>query len=70
MSGHKISEDGERERCPIHGNNRRMSQKDLSEIKHAVEVANSKAKRAGQTPKGAKVTRFTCTCNCFHVDVE
>lgn len=69
MSGQKISPDGERERCPVHGNNRRLSQKDISEIKHAIEIANSKSRRAGKIPKGAKVTRFACTCNCFDVDV-
>lgn len=69
MSGEVISSDGERERCPVHGHNRRLSRKEISEIKHAVEVANSRAKRAGKTPKGAKITRFSCTCNCFDVDV-
>lgn len=69
MSGDLIG-GGERKRCPVHGHNFRLSQKDISEIKHAVEVANSQAKRTGKTPKGAKITRFSCRCNCFDVKVE
>lgn len=68
MSGHK--EFGERRRCPVHGNNRRLSRREISEIRHGVEVANSQAKRKGKTPKEPKITRFSCTCNCFSVDVE
>lgn len=70
MSGEKIAKDGERERCPVHGHNRRLSPKDISEIKHGIEIANSKARRKGKAPKGAKITRFSCTCNCFSIDVE
>jgi len=70
MSGEKISKDGERARCPVHGNNRRLSRKELNEMKRAVEVANSQAKRRGKTPKKPKIVRFSCTCNCFSVDVD
>lgn len=70
MSGKVISHDGERERCPIHGNNRRLSRKEIAEIRRGVDVANSQAKREGKVPKGAKIARFSCTCNCFSVDVE
>ncbi|MGB0906657.1 MAG: hypothetical protein ACPGVT_04120 [Maricaulaceae bacterium] len=70
MSGQSLYGDGERERCPVHGNTRRLSRKEISEINHAVDVANSQAKRRGKTPKGAKIGLFSCKCNCFFVDVE
>lgn len=70
MSGKRISEDGERERCPVHGHTRRLSGKDISEIKHAVEVANSQAKRKGKTPRKPQIGLFSCKCNCFYVKVD
>lgn len=70
MSGKKITSDGERERCPLHGNARRLSREEINEINRAVEVANSQAKRAGKTPKDAQIVRFSCTCNCFYVNVD
>ena len=70
MSGKVISHDGERERCPIDGKNRRLSRQEIAEIRHGVDVANSQAKREGKVPKGAKITRFSCNCNCFLVQVD
>lgn len=70
MSGERMTSDGERERCPIHGHTRRLSRKEISEINHAVEVANSQAKRKGIKPKGAQIGLFSCKCNCFYVQVE
>jgi hypothetical protein len=70
MSGKKITHDGERERCPVHGNNRRLSSEELGEIRRGIDIANSRAKRAGKEPRGPKIVRFSCTCNCFHVEVE
>jgi len=70
MSGKKISSDGERERCPLHGKERRLSRREINEIKRAIEVENSRARREGKTPKDAQIVRFSCTCNCFHVNVD
>lgn len=70
MSGERISGDGERERCPVHGHTRRLSSKEINEIKHAVEVAKSQAKRKGVTPKDPQIGLFSCKCNCFYVKVE
>lgn len=70
MSGERISHDGERERCPVHGNTRKLSRKEISEIKHAVEVANSQAKRRDKIPKDPKISLFSCKCNCFTVTVD
>lgn len=69
MSGVKDS-GGERTRCPIHGHNRRLSRREINEIRRGVEIANSRAKRAGKKPKPPRITRFSCACNCFSVDVE
>ncbi|MBO2592200.1 hypothetical protein [Shewanella algae] len=70
MSGERITHDGERERCPVHGHTRRLSRKEISEIKHAVEVANSQAKRNGNKPKEPQIGLFSCKCNCFYVKVD
>ncbi|WP_412495268.1 hypothetical protein [Shewanella algae] len=70
MSGERITHDGERERCPVHGHTRRLSRKEISEIKHAVEVANSKAKRSGKKRKEPQIGLFSCKCNCFYVKVD
>lgn len=70
MSGEKITPDGERERCPIHGNNRRMSLSEVGEIRRAIDIANSQARRKGLKPKDPEITRFSCTCHCYSVDVE
>ena len=70
MSGEKYTHYGERVRCPIHGNGRRLSLAEIGEIRRAVDIANSKARRHGLKPKGAKIHRFSCTCNCFSVDVQ
>ncbi|BCV46336.1 MULTISPECIES: hypothetical protein [Shewanella] len=70
MSGERITHDGERERCPVHGHTRRLSRKEISEIKHAVEVANSQAKRSGKKPKEPQIGLFSCKCNCFYVKVD
>ncbi len=69
MSGKKYS-CGERERCPIHGRARRLSRSELNEIRRAVDVANSRAKREGKKPKDPIIIRFSCSCNCFVVRVE
>ena len=69
MSGKKYS-DGERERCPVHGNGRRLSLKDIAEIRRSIDIANSRARRKGIKPKEAKITLFSCACNCFYIDVE
>jgi hypothetical protein len=68
MSGRRM-EGGERERCPVHGKSRRLSRADLSEIRRAIDIENSKAKRKGVEPKPAQVTMFACRCNCFSVSV-
>ena len=70
MSGKKISSDGERERCPVHGRGRRLSLSDIGEIRRGVDIANSSARRKGLKPKDPKIVLFSCTCNCFHIDVE
>lgn len=69
MSGPK-DYSGERERCPIHGGGRRLSQAELREIRREIDIANSRARREGKEPKPAKITMFSCRCNCFHVNVE
>jgi hypothetical protein len=61
---------GERKRCPIHGKGRRLSRRDIGEIRHSIDIANSNARRNGIKPKNAKITMFSCRCNCFHVNVE
>lgn len=70
MSGEKITDDGERERCPVHGKGRRLSSTDIGEIRREIDIANSQAKRKGIKPLDPKITMFSCTCNCFHIDVE
>ena len=70
MSGEIIASDGERERCPVHGNNRRLSRQEIAEIRRGVDIANSQARREGKVPQGAQITRFSCTCNCFSVKVD
>ncbi|AXQ20731.1 hypothetical protein BEN71_00870 [Acinetobacter wuhouensis] len=66
MSGIRIA--GERERSAT-GNNKRLSRAELNEIKRAIEIENSKAKRRGKIPKPAQVVRFHCGCNCFSIHV-
>ena len=66
MSGVRIG--GERERSCT-GNNKRLSRTELNEIKRAIEIENSKAKRRGKSPKPAQVVRFHCGCNCFSINV-
>lgn len=67
MSGAKI--EGERDRSRT-GNNKRLSRQELNEIKHAIEIENSKVKRAGGKAKPAQVVRFHCGCNCFSIHVN
>jgi len=69
MSGLKYS-DGERERCPLHGQGRRLSQREIKEIRRGIDIANAKARRQGIQPQDPKITVFSCTCNCFHIDVK
>ncbi len=69
MSGEKYS-NGERIRCLVHGHSRRLSLSDIGEIRRAIDIANSQARRKGLRPKGAKITMFSCICNCFHIDVK
>lgn len=69
MSGKK-DWSGERDRCPIHGRARRLSQANMNEIRHAVAVANARAKREGKTPKDPIIHMFSCRCNCFAVHVD
>lgn len=66
MSGVKIG--GERERSAT-GNNKRLSRNEINEIKRAIEIENSKAKRAGLKVQPAQVIRFHCGCNCFAIHV-
>jgi len=40
MSGPKDSY-GERERCPVHGRGRRLSQENLREIRREIDIQNS-----------------------------
>lgn len=70
MSGEKIDDSGERERCPDCGHSRRLSRSEIGEIRRAIDIANSKAKRKGLKPKDPKISVFGCKCNCFSVDVE
>jgi len=49
--------------------NRFLTQPHMSEIRRAVAVTNSRARRAGKTPQGPKITLFSCRCNCFYIDV-
>ena len=67
MSGEKIG--GERDRSAT-GNNKRLSRSEINEIKRAIEIENSKAKRRGIKPKLAQVVRFHCGCNCFSIHVK
>ncbi|MDH5656587.1 MAG: hypothetical protein OEZ34_11795, partial [Spirochaetia bacterium] len=60
----------ELDRCPVHGHKRRLSLRDIGEIRHNVDVARSQAKRKGLKPVGQKITMFSCRCNCFSIDVE
>ncbi|EDM76772.1 hypothetical protein PPSIR1_18762 [Plesiocystis pacifica SIR-1] len=69
MSGKK-DYSGERERCPVHGRGRRLSRENIGEIRRWTDIQNSRARRKGLEPKEPKVTMFSCSCNCFHVDVE
>ena len=69
MSGKKYP-NGERQRCPIHGGGRRLSQANLREIRRAIDIANSRARREGKTPKEAQIIMFSCQCNCFHIKVD
>jgi hypothetical protein len=70
MSGHQRTPGYERPRCPVHGHGRRLSRSDIGEIRRAIDIENSKARRAGKTPKGPKISVFSCTCNCFSVRVD
>ena len=69
MSG-KRDASGERERCPVHGHGHRLSQAEMREMRRAIDVANSRARRQGKTPLPPKIGRFSCRCNCFYVKVE
>ena len=69
MSG-KADRFGERERCPIHGHGRRFSVREIAEMRRAVDVANSRARREGIQPEGPQIVAFSCKCNCFAVMVE
>ncbi|NNP73746.1 hypothetical protein A7P53_14230 [Acinetobacter defluvii] len=66
MSGVKIG--GERERSAT-GNNKRLSRQEINEIKRAIEIENSIAKRAGKKVQPAQIVRFHCGCNCFSIHV-
>ena len=46
-----------------------LSQRDLREIRRAVDVENSRARRKGKKPKDAQIGVFSCRCNCFWVEV-
>ncbi len=70
MSGERISSDGERERCPECGNGRRLSRSEIGEIRRAIDIANSQARRKGIKPKDPQISMFSCMCNCFSVNVE
>lgn len=70
MSGEKISNDGERERCPTCGHGRRLSRSEIGEIRRAIDIANSQARRKGITPKDPQISVFSCKCNCFAINVE
>lgn len=70
MSGERISQDGERERCPECGHGRRLSRSEIGEIRRAIDIANSQAKRKGIKPKAPQISVFSCQCNCFSVNVE
>ncbi|KIG16182.1 hypothetical protein DB30_04900 [Enhygromyxa salina] len=69
MSGRK-DKHGERERCPVHGHGRRLSQENIREIRRWTDIENSRARRRGVEAKDPKITMFSCSCNCFNVDVE
>lgn len=47
-----------------------LTQRDLGEIRWAIGVANSRARRAGKVPKPPKIVVCGCRCNCFHVIVD
>jgi len=68
VSGKKDSA-GERERCPVHGHGRRLSQEEMREIRRAIDIENSRARREGRVPELPKITMFSCRCNCFYVNV-
>lgn len=70
MSSHEADESGERERCPIHGHSRRLSLSEIGEIRRAIDIENSRAKRDGIKPKDPQVEVFACKCNCFSVNVR
>jgi hypothetical protein len=70
MSGERIASDGERDRCPECGNGRRLSRSEIGEIRRAIDIANSQARRKGITPKDPQISIFSCKCNCFSVNVE
>lgn len=70
MSGERIDESGERERCPKCGHGRRLSRSEIGEIRRAIDIANSQAKRKGIKPKDPQIVVFSCKCNCFAVNVE
>ncbi|RDH46788.1 hypothetical protein B9G39_17925 [Zooshikella ganghwensis] len=65
-----MTSDGERARCPVHGNGRRLSISDIGEIRRAIDIANSQARRKGIKPKDPQIALFSCMCNCFYVNVE
>lgn len=69
MSGKKDSS-GERKRCPIHGKGRRLSLKNISEIKRVTDIVNSQTRRKGLIPKKPQIVMFSCSCNCFAVIVD
>ncbi|EKE76610.1 hypothetical protein B3C1_03415 [Gallaecimonas xiamenensis 3-C-1] len=47
-----------------------MSLSEVGEIRRAIDIANSQARRRGKQPLDPVVTRFSCTCHCFSVNVE
>lgn len=69
MSGEADSS-GERMRCRVHGHKRRMSLSEIGEIRRAIDIANSRARRKGLKPQDPKISRFSCSCHCFSVNVE
>ena len=70
MSGEPITPDGERQRCPECGHGRRLSRSEIGEIRRAIDIANSQARRIGITPKDPQISVFSCQCNCFAVNVQ
>jgi hypothetical protein len=68
MSGPKDAY-GERPRSR-RGHGRRLSQDNIAEIRYAVDIANSRARREGIKPKLSRIVLFSCACNCFSIHVD